>query len=150
MEEINLHKMQLKSLYDERYLEKSGKRAELFKVIVAGSRSIVDYDFVSEKLDSILKEIEDRSVTSKNFCILSGGARGVDRLGEIYAKQKLLKLQIFPANWNKYGNRAGYIRNAEMAEVADVLIAFWDGESKGTKHMIDIAKKKGLEVIVIK
>ncbi|MEA1980842.1 MAG: hypothetical protein U9N54_07710, partial [candidate division Zixibacteria bacterium] len=74
--------------------------------------------------------------------------KGVDKLGEEYAEQNYIPLLKFPANWNKYGKRAGYVRNEEMANNADALIAIWDGKSKGTNHMINIAKKKGLLVAI--
>ncbi len=109
------------------------------KTIIAGSRGIIDY-FV------LLQAIKDYpfSITS----VVSGCAKGVDTLGEQYAQENNLKLYKFPADWSTYGKRAGYIRNAEMAENADALLAIWDGESRGTKHMIDIARAKGLEVYV--
>ena len=80
--------------------------------------------------------------------IVSGTARGVDQLGERYALERGLKLKKFPANWDKYGRKAGYLRNKEMAEYARILIAFWDGKSKGTKHMIDLAQKYGVFIII--
>ena len=58
-------------------------------------------------------------------------------------------IKRFPADWENLGRGAGYVRNVQMAFYADALIAFWDGESRGTKHMIDIAKEKGLMVRVI-
>jgi hypothetical protein len=60
-----------------------------------------------------------------------------------------LKLENYPANWRQKGKQAGYLRNQEMAKKADALVAFWDGESKGTKHMIDIAEQMGLKVNVV-
>jgi len=116
----------------------------MFKVIVAGSRNFNNYDLVKEKLDRILKQKCDEEI-----CIISGRAKGADSLGEQYAIEHKLYLLLFPADWDKYGNKAGYIRNVEMAERADALVAFWDGTSKGTKHMIDIANTKGLKVRVI-
>ena len=116
----------------------------MFKVIVAGSRSINDYEFVKNKLDQILK-----NKWTEDICILCGMAKGVDTLGEQYAIERRLYVKFFPADWDKHGNKAGYIRNTEMAEEADALVAFWDGESKGTKHMIDIANAKGLKVRII-
>ena len=82
--------------------------------------------------------------------IVSGTARGADRLGEQYANANSLPLKKMPAEWDKYGKSAGYKRNEQMAEYSDCLIAFWDGQSRGTKHMIDIARRLDLEVIVIK
>ena len=87
--------------------------------------------------------------------IITGTARGADKLGEQYAKIAHYELSKFPADWDKLGKRAGYVRNAEMAKFAveddsyGVLIAFWDGQSRGTKHMIDLAKRYGLEVHVV-
>ena len=80
--------------------------------------------------------------------VISGMARGVDSLAVDYAKETNLPLVKMPAFWDLYGRSAGYKRNEQMAEVADALIALWDGSSRGTKHMIDIAKKKGLKVFI--
>jgi len=81
--------------------------------------------------------------------VVSGTARGADKWGERYARRFNYIITKFPADWNKYGKSAGYIRNKQMAEYADHLIAFWDGESKGTKHMINLATKQGIIVDVI-
>lgn len=80
--------------------------------------------------------------------VLSGNARGADRLGEMWAYEKGVPCECFPADWNKHGKSAGYIRNAQMADKAEALIALWDGKSHGTKHMIALAKQKGLRVYV--
>ena len=66
-----------------------------------------------------------------------------------YGEGRCRGCQRYPADWEQYGPRAGYIRNSEMAKVATHLIAFWDGRSKGTKHMIDIARKAGLYVLAV-
>ena len=71
-------------------------------------------------------------------------------LGEQYAKERGHALQYFPANWERYGRSAGYRRNVQMAENADALVAFWDGKSMGTRHMISAAKSHGLRVRVVK
>lgn len=78
--------------------------------------------------------------------IISGGARGVDRLGEKFAKIGNIKLTVIKPNWKKYGKKAGFLRNKEMVDKADALIAIWDGKSKGTKHTIDLARKKGIPI----
>lgn len=109
------------------------------KTIIAGSRSI-----------SLLSDIR-RAVDSSGFKItevVSGGARGADALGEMYANAKGIPVKLFPADWNKYGKSAGPVRNAQMAAYAEALIAVWDGESRGTKNMIEQAKLKGLAVYV--
>lgn len=116
------------------------------KVIIAGSRDFNDYELLKTKVDNILSQ---KKKTHKIY-ILSGKARGADSLGERYAAEHSLEVLSFPADWDTFGKRAGVKRNAEMANEADALIAFWDGESHGTKHMIDIATKKGLLVRTIK
>ena len=110
------------------------------KVIIAGSRDFEDYNKLCEVCDSIISTIDE------NVEIVSGTARGADRLGERYAKERGYMLHTFPAEWDKYGRSAGYRRNTEMAKVGTHLIAFWDGVSKGTKMMIDTAKRMKLNV----
>ena len=108
------------------------------KLIIAGSREGFTYGDVVEAFDSLIDTVISE--------IVSGGARGVDRFGEQLAEARGIPLNVKPANWDKYGKSAGYIRNKEMAEYADALLALWDGESRGTKHMIDLAKKNNLKV----
>ncbi len=111
------------------------------KVIIAGSREFSNFELLKEKCEEL--------ITNEEVEIVSGTARGADKMGEEYAKAKGYSIKRFPANWTKYGKSAGYLRNKEMAEYADSAIIFWDGSSKGTKHMIDLAKEKGLKVSVI-
>ena len=119
---------------------------ENFKVIIAGSRGFSNYKLLKEKCNEYLREKRKEY----NIIIISGGARGADTLGEKYAQDEGFSLEKFPANWNKFGKSAGFRRNEQMAEVADALIAFWDGKSHGTKHMIEIMENKKLLVKVIK
>ena len=114
------------------------------KVIIAGGREFCDYTFLKDKCDYFLQNF-----LPSNLEIVSGTAHGADRLGERYAVEKELKIVKFPADWDKHGKSAGFIRNEEMAKYADALIAFWDGKSKGTKHMIDLAKKHELKVKIV-
>jgi len=109
------------------------------KVIIAGSRDIVNYDIV---LDAIV----DSKINITT--VVSGGARGVDRLGERYAKEYNLPIEQYIPDWDGLGKKAGYVRNEQMADNADALIAIWDGVSKGTGHMINIAKRKNLTVFI--
>ena len=81
---------------------------------------------------------------------MSGHARGADKLGEAYAQSKGYDVKIMPADWETYGKSAGYKRNEAMAGVSDALVAFWDGKSRGTMHMINLAKAKGLRVHVVR
>ena len=111
------------------------------KCIVAGGREFDDYKLLYKSLMSL-------GITE----VVSGGARGADTLGESYAKECGLDLKIFKADWDGLGKRAGYVRNTQMADYVREeggLVAFWNGESKGTKHMIDIAKRKGIKTIII-
>lgn len=91
----------------------------MFRVIIAGSRDFNDYALLQDHADYMLSRQED-----------------ID------------KLKIFPADWDKYGRRAGPIRNREMAEYADALLAYWDGKSRGTKNMIEEARARGLKVSI--
>lgn len=118
---------------------------ENFKVIIAGSRGFSNYKLLKEKCNEYLREKRKEY----NIIIISGGARGADMLGEKYAQDEGFSLEVFPANWNKFGKSAGFKRNEQMAEVADALIAFWDGKSHGTKHMIEIMENKKLLVRVV-
>jgi hypothetical protein len=109
------------------------------KTIIAGSRNITQYATVTRAIFEAGFDISE---------VVSGTARGVDQLGEVWAKRYQIPVKKFPANWDTHGKLAGFIRNTEMAEYADALIAIWDGQSRGTKHMIDIANRKGLKVYV--
>lgn len=113
------------------------------KIIVAGSRDFNDYKLLSNTLHEYTSYDPDCE-------IISGKARGADSLGEKWAKSMGVSVKEFPADSSKYGKSAGYIRNKQMAKYGDVLIAFWDGKSKGTKHMIGLANEHKLIVKVIK
>jgi len=112
------------------------------KLIIAGGRNFTNYQKLKQTCDHLLQN-------QTNIEIVSGAYyKGADKLGEQYAKERGYKITQFPANWNKYGKAAGPKRNQQMANYADALIAFWDGKSKGTKNMIDLAKQGGLKVNV--
>jgi len=113
------------------------------KTIVAGGRSFKD----AVLLDKILWDWA--GFTSTRMEVVSGTANGADKCGEQWATTNGIGIKRFPAQWDEYGKSAGYRRNVEMADYAEALIAFWDGKSKGTKHMIDIALAKGLIVKVV-
>lgn len=112
------------------------------KIIIAGGRTFDNYDLLCKKCDKFLINLTDIE-------IVSGVAKGADSLGERFAKERNYQIKQFPANWNLYGKSAGYIRNDEMAVYSDCLIAFWDGKSKGTKNMIDLAYCYCLKVRVV-
>ena len=126
--------------------QKSQKKKDNFKVVIAGSRGFSNYKLLYEKCNEILREKRK----THNIVVISGHARGADLSGEKYASDMGFDLEIFPAEWKKFGKSAGFRRNEQMAEVADGLIAFWDGKSSGTQHMISIAEKKGISTRIIK
>lgn len=112
-------------------------------IIIAGGRDFNDYELLKLNCDSMLRKLTD-------ITIVSGAAKGADSLGERYANEKGYKLIRKPADWDTHGKSAGYRRNEEMAEISQGLIAFWDGKSKGTGHMINIAKDKGLQIKIVR
>ena len=109
----------------------------ILKIVIAGCRYYNNYYEAKEYIDFCIREIKKNNT----IVILSGGCKGADMLGERYAKENGYKLERFFADWNKYGKSAGPIRNEQMAIDADYIICFWDFKSKGTKSMIEYAKK---------
>ena len=113
------------------------------KVIVAGSRTITDKRITWDAIDHARSEL-DWDIDE----IVSGLAKGPDTHGKEYGHLNNILVAEFPADWNRYGRSAGYRRNREMAVYADALVAVHDGQSKGTQHMIDLARNHGLTVLV--
>ena len=111
------------------------------KTIIAGSRDISRNEF----LDAMIGGPDMGFITE----VVSGTARGVDTYGEEFAECNDIPIKRFPANWAKFGRSAGFRRNRQMAEYAEALVAVWDGESKGTKNMINQARNLGLQVIIL-
>lgn len=114
-----------------------------YRIIIAGGRDFDDYEFLERRVERMTFSYHPDDTE-----FVSGTARGADTLGEKWARLNGFDVVFFPADWNTHGKRAGYLRNEQMAEYATHLIAFWDGESKGTAHMISIARQKGLVVDV--
>jgi len=114
------------------------------KLIIAGSRDFTDYKLLVDTLEA--EGFNAKTVTE----VVSGCAHGADKFGERWAMVKSIPIKYMRADWDAYGKRAGFVRNGEMAEYADACIVFWNGTSKGTKHMIDVAKRiKGMRLIVV-
>ena len=116
--------------------------ADDIKLIVAGSRKFQDEYVFEQYLLAYLAKYED-------LTIITGMATGPDMMAYDYAQFHDMPVLEFPADWNRFGKSAGYRRNAEMLKSGTHLLAFWDGHSKGTKNMIDIATKAGLNVTII-
>jgi len=107
------------------------------KTIIAGGRTITDMDHLMDAFMSCPFPVKS---------VVSGAARGVDALGEQYAKQVGLPLERFPADWARHGRGAGHIRNRQMAEHAEALILVWDGKSRGSANMLKEARARGLRI----
>ena len=114
----------------------------MIKVIIAGGRNFDDFNKLCQVCDEFLQGQNDIE-------IVSGAYKGADALGERYAAERNHPIKQFPADWRRYGKSAGLKRNIEMAAYADILIAFWDVESKGTNHMIELATQADLKVKVV-
>jgi hypothetical protein len=117
----------------------------MFRLIVAGSRGFWSQDLMDRTLDNLLQNKQPDEIE-----IVSGGARGADRSAIVYAHNRGYKLTVMNAEWNKHGRSAGYKRNQQMAAYADACVVFWDEKSRGSKHMIDIAKSIDMPLRVIK
>lgn len=104
------------------------------KIIVAGSRTITNRAFILSAMEKLI---------SNGFTVISGCAQGVDKIAAEIAREHGLEVIEMPADWKKHGKRAGFIRNEEMAEIADGLLAIWDGMSSGTHHMINTMHEMG-------
>ncbi len=109
------------------------------RVIIAGSRTGVTLDDVYEAVDRANFPIST---------VISGTANGADKFGEIWAFENGIPVMRVPADWDKFGRQAGIRRNCEMVLAADALVAVWDGESRGTAHIIEFAKSRGLKVFI--
>lgn len=107
------------------------------RLVIAGCRDYEDYIEAKEFIDACIKRIKKEN----KIIIVSGGCSGADLIGEKYARENGYRLEVYRAEWDKYGRAAGPKRNMEMAKVGDYVICFWDGKSKGTKSMIEAAKK---------
>lgn len=103
------------------------------KAIIAGGRDFDKYFTLEKVLNSFRPVIDE---------VVSGDARGADTMGAVWASANDIRVKHFPADWDYYGHAAGFIRNIEMGDYADFAICFWDGESKGTEHMIRTMKMK--------
>ena len=108
--------------------------------IIAGSRTI-------ESPEQVFSAIA--MAPWKPTAVISGGAAGVDSLGEAWGRQNQIRVVRMAADWDRFGKRAGYLRNVEMAAVAEALILIWDGKSKGSGHMKRIAEARGLKIFEV-
>ena len=110
------------------------------KLIIAGSRTFTDYQLLCQTLAP-----DKHRITQ----VLTGGARGADRLGIRWAVSHSVRLTGFPADWQRFGKSAGVRRNFQLAQAGDVLVAFWDGQSPGTAHLIQCMRALGKPVVLV-
>lgn len=106
------------------------------KIAIVGSRGFNDYEILKKYINDTKQQYDYEFDT-----VVSGGARGADSLGERYAEEYGLEKMIFPADWKRFGKKAGFLRNVDIIKNCDICFAFWDGESHGTKHDIDLCKQ---------
>ena len=111
------------------------------KIAIIGSRNPGNINFALE--------LEKRINIQDDDAIISGGAKGIDSLAAQYARQYGIELIEFHPNYAKNGRGATFIRNREIVDNADMVVAFWNGTSKGTKYTIDYANKKGVTTLII-
>jgi hypothetical protein len=110
------------------------------KLAIIGSRTFNNYELLYDHLEEHL---------NTTTMVVSGAARGADSMGERWAKENDIETLIFPAEWDKYGKRAGYIRNEDIIKNCDFCVAFWDGASKGTLHSVLLCKKYNKQYKII-
>lgn len=133
--------MPLKKLSERK--EKESKT----KVVIFGGREYTDYEEFITKVVEILDGLE---LSPDNVEIVEGGARGADRLAKSFALDYGIRHKQFKAEWKKLGKGAGHVRNGKMADYCDFGIGFWDGESKGTKNMIETMKSLDKDVYIVR
>lgn len=119
-----------------------------FKLLIAGGRDFNDYFILKDEANKILRNVDGKIV------IVAGGARGADNLAKLFAREMNYEYEEHPADWDKHGKSAGYIRNNEMAKSIlenkdGALLAFWDKQSRGTYNMIDIAKTRHIPTTIV-
>ena len=107
------------------------------RIVVAGCRNDENYDDAKSYIERCIRRIRKEYT----LIFLSGSGKGADQLGERYANENGFRVECYPADWKKYGKRAGPMRNLQMARACDYVICFWDGKSPGTASMIAYAKK---------
>lgn len=118
-------------------------------IAIVGSRTFNDYDRVKREFEIVLKGMKEIYGPHVDITIVSGGAQGADKLGERLADEFGYKKVIHYPDWKTYGKRAGFIRNQYIVDDADVVLAFWKNNSKGTEHSIDLARKQGKKLYIV-
>lgn len=110
-------------------------------VAIVGSRTINDYELFKAATKQSGFEITE---------IVSGGANGVDKLAERYARENNIPIKILRPDWDKFGKSAGIRRNVDINKAVEAVIALWDGKSRGTAHSIQLATRRKMPLFVMK
>lgn len=113
------------------------------KIAIIGSRTFLDYELLSNTIKNYLSE---NNLIIKS--VVSGGAKGADTLAEKFALENTIEMIVFKPDWKRFGKRAGFIRNTLIIENSDIVFAFWEGKSSGTKDSIEKAKSLNKKVII--
>lgn len=130
-------------------MKKLKKKNEI-RIIIAGSRGVPNtVDYQNACIEAMNGIFELRDADEEDVILVTGMARGADQLAYSIAEDTDMFIAEFPADWDNVGRSAGYVRNAEMAEYADHLIIVWNFESRGTRHMFDLAVRDKLYPIYI-
>lgn len=109
------------------------------RIVIFGCRYYRDFKTASQYIDFCISNIKDKYT----LIFVSGNCKGADIIGEQYARENGYTIELYPAEWKRYGKRAGHIRNKAMAEIGDYFIGFWDGKSAGTRSMINYVYQAG-------
>lgn len=117
----------------------------IYKIVIGGCRYYNNYTAFTKIVDICLSKIKNE----KEIVILSGHCSGVDKMAERYAEENRYKLEVYPAQWEKYGKSAGPKRNEIMVKNSNAVIAFWDYKSRGTKNLITLSKKYSKPIRII-
>jgi len=133
-----------RNIVSEWLIENGFKSKEILKhanIAIIGSRDFNDSKKAFYLIDKLAENYE-------KITLISGAARGADKIAEDYARERNINIKVLPADWEKHGKAAGFIRNKDIWDNADLGLAFWDGKSKGTEHSFEIAKKQGKDLFV--
>ncbi|WP_199097187.1 SLOG family protein [Dyella sp. ASV21] len=117
------------------------------KIIVAGGRDFANIELMHDHITHLVQH----GWMADDSTLVCGMARGADMLAyTLWTERYDNPVEKFPADWDRLGKGAGFIRNRQMAETADKLIAFWDGKSRGTEHMVQTMQTLGKPVHIVR
>jgi len=119
---------------------------DVFHLGIIGSRSFTDYDLFKSKISQVVKKLQAKC---NKIIFVSGAAKGADSFARDYAKENKIEIIEFIPDWDKLGKSAGFLRNKDIVDKSDLLVAFWDGKSKGTFHSMKLMNIKQQNRLII-